>query len=356
MARATVRSGDRLTVHALDSDLGPATHIDEPRPFTIIDDLPGPRPLAERSPRWAVNRTGMLLRRNLRRRELLRSGGFDVAHIHLLDVMTDSWSLRQLHRTAPLVSTVHDVRPHHRRLPEGLERELLTRVYRHAGTLVVYHDYLRRQLVEHFDVERDRIHVIPHPIRVFTPSTVDKGRRSPTVLFFGALRRNKGVGVLLEAIERLRSSDVRFHIAGRGVAELEALISEATRRLPHLTADIGFISNQERQRLYHTADLVVLPYTSFESQSGVLADAYSFGVPLVVTDVGALGDTVRDDGTGWVVPAGDPDRLAEALESAIADEAGREGARRRMSRIADERSEPATGARFRALYDGLLRS
>ena len=57
--------------------------------------------------------------------------------------------------------------------------------------------------------------------------------------------------------------------------------------------------------MFSRASWVLLPYVSFHSQSGVLADAYTYRVPLVVTDVGAIGPTVRSDGTGFVVPPGE---------------------------------------------------
>ena len=350
LASAAARPGDRLVVHALDT--GSAPHGARSG-YTVIDDLPTPSDVRERSPRWVADRMGMLLSRERRRRAMLSSGRFDVAHIHLLNLLTDSWALGQLTPDVPLVSTVHDVRPHHQRLPDSLEERLLARMYRRAGALIVYHDYLRDQLVEHFGVEEDRVRVIPHPIRDFRPGG-GGAHGTPTVLFFGTLRRNKGIHVLLRTIEQLRDGDVRFHVAGRGVVELEEQVRDAAARLPNLTADIGYISNAERERLYHDADLVVLPYTAFESQSGVLADAYSFGVPLVVTDVGALGETVRADGTGWAVRPSDARALAEQVVEALGDDAGRQAARERMERLAHERSEAATAAAFRAAYDDVV--
>ena len=67
---------------------------------------------------------GPLPRRHLRRRALarrraLRAGGFDVAHIIYLNPFTDPLDLASLRRHVPLVSTVHDVVPHHSRVPDA---------------------------------------------------------------------------------------------------------------------------------------------------------------------------------------------------------------------------------------------
>jgi glycosyltransferase involved in cell wall biosynthesis len=64
------------------------------------------------------------------------------------------------------------------------------------------------------------------------------------------------------------------------------------------------------------AALVVLPYREIES-SGVLATALGHGRPVVVTDVGSLGDTVREFAAGAVVPPGDAETLAEACSQLL---------------------------------------
>ena len=71
--------------------------------------------------------------------------------------------------------------------------------------------------------------------------------------------------------------------------------------------------------MFRAADLAVLPYTSFASQSGVLHDAFGNHLPAVVTDVGALRASVEGPGAGWVVPAGSADELAEVLVEVFPD-------------------------------------
>ena len=86
-----------------------------------------------------------------------------------------------------------------------------------------------------------------------------------------------------------RCSATRVVIVGAGDATLEQTVVERSARLASLEPEIGFVSARRKRELFSKADVVVLPYTRFHSQSGVLADAYSYRVPLVVADVGALG-------------------------------------------------------------------
>ncbi len=116
------------------------------------------------------------------------------------------------------------------------------------------------------------------------------------MLCFGTLRRNKGIPELLAAIERIGpDAGIRFRIAGRGDADLEAAVAAAAARLPQLDAEIEWITPERKVELFRAADLAVLPYTAFSSQSGVLHDAFGSHLPAVVTDVGALPASVARD-------------------------------------------------------------
>lgn len=173
------------------------------------------------------------------------------------------------------------------------------------------------------------------------------------ILFFGALRANKGLSVLLEAMRRMTNADLRLVIAGRGDADLEAQSRDAAEGDSRIDAEIGFVSLQRKRELFAEASLSVLPYTSFASQSGVLHDAYSHGRPVVVTDVGALGDTVTAEGTGLVARPGDADSLAEQIMQALEPATWKRLAGA-AQRVRQERSPERTGARLRAVYDHVL--
>jgi phosphatidylinositol alpha-mannosyltransferase len=256
----------------------------------------------------------------------------------------------------PLVSSVHDVVPHQSRVPAPVERRLLQAQYEHAGMIVVHHDAVRRRLLAEFAVDPERVVMVPLPITVeadVADAAAAAGRARPVrVLFFGTFRRNKGVDVLLDAIRASQGeTDARFHFAGRGFPDVEALVTDAAARDDRITVELGYATADRTRALYADADLVVLPYTSFASQSAVLQDAYAHHVPLVVSDVGALGETVRADETGWVVPPGDAPALGETLLAAIRDRDGRAAAATAMARVAAERTPELVGARLRAVYE-----
>jgi glycosyltransferase involved in cell wall biosynthesis len=115
--------------------------------------------------------------------------------------------------------------------------------------------------------------------------------------------------------------------------------------------ELGYATARHKSELHATADLMVLPYTSFASQSAVLQDAYAHRLPVVVSDVGALGETIREDRTGWVVPPGDASQLAAAMLTALGDEGGLRAAADAADAIARARTPTLTGRRWRAVYE-----
>lgn len=350
LAEGLLQPGDRLVVHTTprpsDPIASPVGSLVE-----IRATVPAVQDADERTLRWLASRSLTYVGRSRARRQAVAGGRFDVAHLIYLNPFTDAFDLRGLARRVPLVASVHDVVPHQSRVPAPVERALLQAQYRHAGILIAHHDSVRRRLLAEFDVDPEQVVVVPLPISVETKAPrLDAG--PPTVLFFGTFRRNKGVDVLLAAIESLKGeTDARFHFAGRGFPDVEAEVTEAAARDPRITTEIGYATAERKRELYARADLVVLPYTSFASQSAVLQDAYSFHVPLVVSDVGALGETVREDGTGWVVPPGQVENLAATLLTALRDEAGRSAAAAEAARVASERTPARVGATLRSVYE-----
>ncbi|HVP14449.1 MAG TPA: glycosyltransferase [Terriglobales bacterium] len=150
-------------------------------------------------------------------------------------------------------------------------------------------------------------------------------------LFFGYVRRYKGLDTLLEAWPLVRTQRaVTLLVAGDFYEDpapyrrQAAAAGEGAVRLLE-----GYRSDAEVEALFRAADVVVLPYHS-ATQSGVTHVAYALGVPVITTDVGGLAETVRPGETGLVVPPLDPPALAAAVLRFFAQDLGprlREGVR-----------------------------
>lgn len=139
-------------------------------------------------------------------------------------------------------------------------------------------------------------------------------------LFFGYVRRYKGLDTLLEAWRALRARrDVTLVVAGEfyeDAAPYRALAAAAGGP-PGVRLLERYLPDDEVEACFKAADVAVLPYRS-ATQSGVTHAAYALGVPVITTDVGGLAETVAPGRTGLVVPPEDPAALAAAVEDFFA--------------------------------------
>lgn len=331
----------------------------DPKPlgqYTLVRDLPPPAgEMGER--RTALRQLAVVVQRATRRQRLVRSGGFDVVHLHTFNLISDWWSLPRLRKYAPLlVQSVHDVRPQLRRLPRWLETALLGRGYRACDGILVAHEHLRRLLVDQFGAREERVRIVPLPVLTL-PGLPERPRRvagAPLhVLFFGTFRENKGMKVLLDAIEMsLGTEGLRFTLAGRGDAGLEAAVRCAAESDPRVTAEVGYITDERRQQLLEQCDVLVLPYTRFNSQSGVLSrDAYGSCTPVIASRVGALGEAVASEGAGWLVEPGDASRLAAMFQHVLANPDEYNSRLNTIRSIGPQRSLQRTAQAIRNAYE-----
>lgn len=320
--------------------------------YLLRRDLPEPAGDDGRSRRSYVRRASVAIERAVRRHRVITRGRFDLCHVHTINQFTDVVALDLVRRRVPsLVLSVHNVLPHNPRLPVAGDRKSLTLVYEKAARLIVAHETLRDQLECDFGIDAERIAVLPFPVQP-VENLVHAEVDTPVILFFGTFRESKGVSVLLASIRKLaHERDVRFHFAGRGEAQIESAIRHAARKDHRVIAEIGYIEPDRKDALFREATLAVMPYVSFLAQSGVLQDAYAYQVPVLVSDVGALGLSVSAEGSGWVVPPGDPSILAEAIRTALHDAPARAVARTRIKEVARDRPPDIIGSRLRSLYD-----
>jgi glycosyltransferase involved in cell wall biosynthesis len=79
-----------------------------------------------------------------------------------------------------------------------------------------------------------------------------------------------------------------------------------------------YIADEHVAAYFSMADLVAIPYVAI-TQSGILFEAMTFGCPVVTSDVGAVGPTVLENDIGLVVPPGDEDELARAIERVVSE-------------------------------------
>jgi glycosyltransferase involved in cell wall biosynthesis len=130
------------------------------------------------------------------------------------------------------------------------------------------------------------------------------GSQEPVILFFGFIRKYKGLDLLFEAMadEKIKQSGIKLLVAGE-FYEDERPYKEQIEKLgikDRLILKTGFIPDSEVKYYLCAADAVIQPYRN-ATQSGVTPLAYHFEKPMVVTNVGGLPSLVPDGKVGLVV-------------------------------------------------------
>jgi D-inositol-3-phosphate glycosyltransferase len=274
-----------------------------------------------------------------------------------------------------IVFTAHNVNAGTRDANDSLlNRVTLKMQYSLADHILVHTDKMKSELQSSFDIPGRSVTVIPYGINNIVPNTglapadaktrLGIGHDERTILFFGNIAPYKGLEFLLGAFRQLAASGVKYRliVAGRAKGGPDAY-SDSMREMMNdddirgrIIRRIEHIPDEETELYFKAADVLALPYKHI-FQSGVLFMAYSFGLPVIATDVGSLREDVSEGQTGFLCRPGDPDALAEAIEKyfesplfrSLSDkrEAVRDYARRRNS-------WDLVGDITRGVYAGLL--
>lgn len=276
---------------------------------------------------WAASRSAYYLRRE---RSFLRwlSARPDISIVHLQE--WKAWLFPQVVRRIRAMgkhvcATVHNITPHHypRGVPHALVDALIRSGCRRCSGLFVHTSGLAAELRDFLGPGHPPIHVTPHGVwhtPTVTPPPLRQRLKERRLLFFGVLREDKGLDRLLAAMEHLKG----YQLTVAGAPEEPAYYRERclplirslqSRRVP-IDLRARFLTEPEVDELFVTHSAVVLPYTrAFRAQSGVIYDAIAYGMPVVASTVGGLGDLMVEHPIGTACSDLSPEGIAQAVRS-----------------------------------------
>jgi len=295
------------------------------------------------------------------------AGTFDVAHLHACRNVPGALAAHHLRRTGvPYVLAPNGTAPRieRRRLAKhAFDVVAGRRILAGAARVLAVSEAERRQLSE-LGVARGAIRVIPNPVdldELASPVTPGTFRRrlalpcGPLVLFLGKLTPRKRLDVLTLGFARVRRSDASLVIAGNDMgAGGEARSLVRALGLERRTFFTGLL--RAEQRLEALADADVLVYPSQHEIFGLVPlESLLSGTPVIVADDSGCGEVVRATGGGQVVPLGDADALARAIESVLKDPtAWRAAAAAAAVRVRAAYGDSVVCSQIEALYGELV--
>jgi glycosyltransferase involved in cell wall biosynthesis len=278
---------------------------------------------------WAFDRVSHYARREMRLLAWLRTRP-DITAVHFQE-----WTpwlaaplFRRIQRMGKKVFyTVHNVVPHRypARVPKALMHRWIRNGCRQAGGLFVHTDMLADELTRFLGRGPiPPITVVPHGVWT-VPDAEDipplQARLDQKkLLFFGTIRRNKGLDLLLRAAPHLPGYSIT--VAGypmeRAYFQNEVLPLVEHARAAGVKVDLidRFVDDAEVGKLFRSHGALVLPYTpEFAAQSGVVFMALAYELPVVASEVGGLRDLLSQYKIGTTFAEFTPVALATAVQA-----------------------------------------
>ena len=267
-----------------------------------------------------------------------------------------------------IIFTVHNIFPRHGQLL--FYHKYLYRFMYYLCDQIIIHTWSgKKQLIDLFLVKDQKISVIPHGnYSFFLPSFLESckfareklglGLADKVVLFFGAIRPNKGLETLLLAISLLKEkiSNIKLFIAGEPCEDFNRYrqIMNHEKLDKIVITKLEYIKNDEVAMYFSAADLVALPYHEVTG-SGVLHIAYAFGKPVVATNLEGFKESVVNGKNGYLVPDNDPFSLAKSIEEILQNS----NKRKQMGHFSQHLSQsvyswPNIAKATKSLYENIL--
>jgi phosphatidyl-myo-inositol alpha-mannosyltransferase len=242
------------------------------------------------------------------RREL-RTGGFDVVHLHEPVVPVLCWDACVSTRL-PLVATFHCYSTN--RLTNNVANLLgARRLFNHLHVRIAVSEAAAWTAQRFFG---GRYRIVPNGVTLPEGGAPVPRAADPAaplrLAFVGQAVERKGLPVLLRAFEALRDHDVpvELTVVGANRDEVRPMLLDERG-----VTVLGRVDDAEKQRVLEAADLLCAPSLGGESFGMVLTEGFAAGTPVVASDIAGYRDVVRDGVDGVLVPRGDATALAETL-------------------------------------------
>jgi glycosyltransferase involved in cell wall biosynthesis len=315
-------------------------------------------PLASKNPLVMHANIGRLAK-------VIRDHGIDIVHARSRAPAWSAWAACR--RTGVhFVTTFHNAYG-----AENAVKRLYNSVMARGELVIAISDFVAEHVASVYGVPRERIRVVHRGVDIkrFDPDKVRAERiiklmeewrlpdGMPVVMLPGRLSRWKGHLVLIEAMVHLNRPTVQCLLVGSGSPSYRKAIAEAVAHA-HAPGNFRLLENcTDMAAAYKLADVVISPSTEPEGFGRVIVEAQAMGRPVIATAHGGAVETVLDKKTGWLVPPGDSEALAEAIARALdlAPEERRAMAARAIEHIRKDFTSETMAARTLAVYEKLLR-
>lgn len=225
-----------------------------------------------------------------------------------------------------------------------------------ADRIVVNSENMRANAVDWYGIETDKIVVIPNGVDSDRFGKCDSRfllDGDPAILYLGLLSRMKGIPILIEAVDRLRSAlpNVRLHLVGDGyptyMRHLRSLLK--SRGIVEYVIFHGLARGSSVPRYFKSADICVFP-SKYEGFGITVLEAMASGIPVIASDIGSFREIVSDGKDGVLFKSGDAGALSRAILTLYKDSSLRKKLSQTALETVKKYSWEAVAAEYVSLY------
>lgn len=253
-------------------------------------------------------------------------------HLHLFEPTIQflfSILLIKSFTKAKTILSIHDVVSFRRK---RRNQSLYRRIVQNVEHVMVYNQYSENLFKEIFPYFNK---VSVNPMGYYTDNEILKNKqnlkKSDTheILFFGQLKKIKGIDLLIKACGLLKKEGMSFRltIAGKPLDLSENQIYDYLKSCfidDNTQTYLRFISKEEKDRLFSTADIVVLPYTEIFN-SAVLMEAASYKKAVIVSNLPPFTEIITNEKNGLVFKNNNVEDLASVIKKSVSIDSARLG-------------------------------
>jgi glycosyltransferase involved in cell wall biosynthesis len=213
----------------------------------------------------------------------------------------------------------HDAVPHPGDYAATWQRLTQDLLIKSADTVVALSNSVAERIAQRIPASRHKMTVIPLETIYPTQCSSLRLQRSAgeriRLLFYGRLLPYKGLDLLAAALEPFRGN-ANWHLTVAGSGPLEANVRRTFSDWPQVDLRLGWVSQDHTAELFSKHDLLLCPYVE-ASQSGVVAQAMSWGMPSLVMPTGALPEQIGFGRAGIIAEKADANGFRQALRPAL---------------------------------------
>lgn len=250
-----------------------------------------------------------------------------------------------------IVATIHDVESFDK-FGETIDTSKYAKFGKLIDRIIVHSDYAKQSVMKYLpDFAEEKIHIIPHGDSDFLfNKPIDRKEArlklnlpvdQKLVLFFGQIKKVKGLDVLLKAWATVRDKmpGAKLMVVGRPWKVDQDLFDDIVKE-KNLEADCilnySYVPNEVIPLYFAAADVVVLPYREIYS-SGVMIRSLDYGAAIVASDLDTFKKIIVEGENGILFKNEDENDLAEKILSIINDEKKLSHLRINAKKTADEK-------------------